>query len=1074
MLRNGDRPLFDLIIIINDRLHLDVQLGDSAVKFLTSNSITEYVRPTTSKKLEDALREASAAAVLNGKRTTRKVHPHVIITTLQKFCHVRAGDVLRDQRGVRMVALIGDEAHRSHGSSSTRHLHELLTGVSQQALEKIAYFSFTSTPNAKTLEMFGQPCPTSRNLLVPFHVYSFKSALSDGTIVDVLKNYTSVSSFAQLRAESKDTAIEGDAAQQIKQGKKAAMALVKETWGHEVIIRKKSKFIIDHFVGVATRLDTPEFRVLGMLVTKSRKHVLFYLQALREFVAALPKEKQFGIIGAFSPFDYEKKSYNESDTGVNGEYARYCSVRYGIVEALKQTSLNIRLIVVADKLQTGFDEPRLAAMYVDKQLHKSNAVQTLGRLDRSAKGKTEVFVVDFVNKPSEIYNAFSIYWGETALKYCKQRQQLEAHFQVVTERLRWVRGILEQDFETALASVLAEDDICAKAGNPLRSDDLSAFLYLCDRLQLNDSCGVKYPFVLKLRKAIFDRKKKDAESTITGLLGIAQVNFQPLTALCGSVSLNSCKDRFVIPNVAQMRKGNKDMAMTQQQVLELANSIVQPECTPIVGDNTLQEPPSPPHVSLEFAEKVWAVSDAEKQGIVSKVQEQLNSLKQREQQRKTNVEDAVADADTDECADAGTEELGQPHPAKKRRLRPKPTPENVSRALASSSPPHRQLSALLMLNANFQRREQTIKEFVREFIEKSGLDNLFGIAGRFMADSPSIEPAVPAPPHPSPSMLASQALTAVYNVARTAEAAFRDAVGPSRLARTQLVSALLSTAAASHDPSSQHLLAPACKALTAICAGNAPCCAEACAEGVVALLVAKVSELDSDLSASVLQALVVLLAEEACSAAALQLGVVSKVVPHLFSRDPRCTTNSLRVLAVLASQGGAALEYLQNDVEVRSRLTALVSASAVATSTCAELLLKLLSGQKATLPPAPLQQQAPLQPQPQHPPARSGHRSRSPSPPVAPNIASPMPAVAAVAPAPAPAPAVPVTAPTVAADAVVSSSGVPKPRRPLALLAQSRLPPVVRAVNRGVQRFQPRLPPPDEPPAASGEGGSDA
>eukprot|EP01133_Synstelium_polycarpum_P001164 gene1164-1334_t len=366
---------FDTIVIMNDRSQLDAQLGDVIVKFLEANGIKNYCRPKSAKQLQ---REISI-----GKN-------RIVITTMQKFSQLLPNNNSSKSDdfafNTNSVAIISDEAHRSHGKSTTERLHEFLVGNVKQT-SQITYFSFTCTPTPNCLEMFGVTSKGRDKL--PFYTYSMEDALKDNLVLDVISNFNSLRIKDEITFNSFQEYEEWDAdihdyEEDQVQDKKT--------------IQDKSRHILNHFVETKRQYDKPNFKSRGMVVCSV--------------------SEQFDTIAAFSPFTVDGKTVVESDVGINGKYAGYgADKNRGIVRALiDDKATKIRLLLVADKLQTGFDEPSLCMMYIDKKIKGANVVQTLSRLSRISEGKQKTAIVDFVNSERDIRHIFRVYNKSTSLR----------------------------------------------------------------------------------------------------------------------------------------------------------------------------------------------------------------------------------------------------------------------------------------------------------------------------------------------------------------------------------------------------------------------------------------------------------------------------------------------------------------------------------------------------------------------------------------------------------------------------------------------------------------------------------
>ncbi|EFA85126.1 helicase superfamily 1 and 2 domain-containing protein [Heterostelium album PN500] len=205
-------------------------------------------------------------------------------------------------------------------------------------------------------------------------------------------------------------------------------------------IQEKSIFILNHFIGMKKKYDTKAFKSRGMIVCSGRKNLLVYKKTIDSIIEKLPLAEQFDTIAAFSPFSIDGKMILESDVNVNGKYAHFgADKNRGIVKALQEDrQTKIRLLIVADKLQTGFDEPSLSMMYIDKKIKGANIVQTLSRLSRISNEKEKTAIVDFVNSESEIKQVFQIYSKSTTLNDLQGEANLISKLQVAAENIKEV------------------------------------------------------------------------------------------------------------------------------------------------------------------------------------------------------------------------------------------------------------------------------------------------------------------------------------------------------------------------------------------------------------------------------------------------------------------------------------------------------------------------------------------------------------------------------------------------------------------------------------------------------------
>ncbi len=403
-----DRPVFDTIIVITDRRVLDKQLQDTIFQFEHKQGVVEKIDQDSTQ----------LAAALNGGR-------RIIITTLQKFPFVL--DKVTGLAGKRFGVII-DEAHSSQTGESAKDLKAVLTapgaderaaleaaaradeatataeGDAEDAVARsiaargrqanLSFFAFTATPKKKTLELFGTPGPDGKP--TPFHLYAMRQAIEERFILDVLKHYVTYKLFYKLEKASREDP-EVDAG-------KAGTAIARFVSLHPYNIAQKTEVIIEHF----RRFTRHKIggRAKAMVVTRSRLHAVRYKQAFDDYI----KTKGYTDIRTLVAFsgkviDEVKAEYTEASMNGFGEKAlpdKFATDEY-------------QVLIVAEKYQTGFDEPLLHTMYVDKKLDGVKAVQTLSRLNRTCPGKDDTLVLDFVNDPEGIQASFRPFYEETAI-----------------------------------------------------------------------------------------------------------------------------------------------------------------------------------------------------------------------------------------------------------------------------------------------------------------------------------------------------------------------------------------------------------------------------------------------------------------------------------------------------------------------------------------------------------------------------------------------------------------------------------------------------------------------------------
>lgn len=389
------KPVVDSVIVVTDRVNLDKQIRDTIRQFAQVGNIVGHA---------DSSREATRLKTLiqEGKK--------VIITTVHKFPWI-LDEVGTAHKG-RKFAIIIDEAHSSHSGNMSASMNTVLGGdfdpdadaedkinalvEGRKMLKNASYFAFTATPKNKTLEMFGVAVPQADGTVkhLPFHNYSMKQAIQEGFILDVLQNYTQRKSFYKLVKTIADNP-EYDK----KKSQKRLRAYVESD---PFAIATKAGIMVEHFHDSVCRKINGKAR--AMVVTSSIERAIEYYHAICNCLEA--RNSPYKALVAFSgEKEYGGKMLTESL--VNGFPGK------DIEDVFAEG--NYRFLIVADKFQTGYDEPLLHTMYVDKILTDIKAVQTLSRLNRAREGKFDTFVLDFANESDDIQTAFSRYYRTTIL-----------------------------------------------------------------------------------------------------------------------------------------------------------------------------------------------------------------------------------------------------------------------------------------------------------------------------------------------------------------------------------------------------------------------------------------------------------------------------------------------------------------------------------------------------------------------------------------------------------------------------------------------------------------------------------
>jgi len=400
-LRKGDATVFDSIIVVTDRLLLDQQIKDTIKQFAQVSATVGHAGQSGDLR----------RLIESGKK--------IIISTVQKFPFI-LDDIGNEHRG-RRFAIIIDEAHSSQGGSTSAAMSTALSAAgaeeddetnedrinrimeARKLLPNASYFAFTATPKNKTLEIFGDPSrpgaptqPDGQTKHRPFHSYTMKQAIQEGFILDVLRYYTPVESYYRLVKK-----VEDDPEFDTKRARKKLRHYVES---HDHAIRLKAEIMVDHFHEQVLALNKVGGQARAMVVTSGVDRAIQYYHAIRDYL--LERKSPYRAIVAFSG-EHEYGEANVTEASLNG----FPSSR--IADMIQEDPY--RFLICADKFQTGYDEPLLHTMYVDKVLSGIKAVQTLSRLNRAHPQKHDVFVLDFMNHADLIQEAFSDYYRTTIL-----------------------------------------------------------------------------------------------------------------------------------------------------------------------------------------------------------------------------------------------------------------------------------------------------------------------------------------------------------------------------------------------------------------------------------------------------------------------------------------------------------------------------------------------------------------------------------------------------------------------------------------------------------------------------------
>ena len=399
--------IFDSVIVITDRKVLDQQLQDNIYQFEHTEGFIQKIDKNKSSK--DLLK-----AINDGKK--------IIITTLQKFPIIYKDIESENKR----FAIIVDEAHSSQTGNDAKKLKEglgdleevirieseleesfvsdedkMLNELAAHGTQKnLSFFAFTATPKDKTLQIFGNKQEDGK--YVPFHVYSMQQAIEEGFILDVLQNYMTYNTFYKIIKKTNEDP-EFDASKGIKE-------LIRFETLHPTNITQKTAIIIEQFLNTTSRKI--DGKAKAMVVTPSRLHAVRYVNEFKKYIKIKGLD-YVKVLVAFSGDVYDpdlNETFTEEKINVDNKGNR---IRESQLPKAFEEDYNV--LIVAEKYQTGFDQPLLHTMFVDKKLSGVKAVQTLSRLNRTCEGKTDTFILDFVNNAEDIRKSFQPYYQATVL-----------------------------------------------------------------------------------------------------------------------------------------------------------------------------------------------------------------------------------------------------------------------------------------------------------------------------------------------------------------------------------------------------------------------------------------------------------------------------------------------------------------------------------------------------------------------------------------------------------------------------------------------------------------------------------
>lgn len=408
-----DEAVFNTAIIVTDRVVLDKQLQNTVSQFEQTKGVVKKI-DGTSRQLKEAI--ASGA--------------RIIVTTIQKF----STDHLKEISGQssRKFAVIVDEAHSSQSGKAAQAMSDALTreASSSDDIEdliaeyqrqrgpqaNISFFAFTATPRNVTLERFG--IKGADGLPKPFHLYSMRQAIEEEFILDVLRNYMTYKTYSQL-----EKAIEDDPR---LSGRRGQRKVARFATLHPTAIGQKAEIIIEHFRRHV--FGSLKGQAKAMIVAQSREHALRYYFGVRSYIKEQGYDDLKAVVAFSGELIVDGESYTETDLNEFSE----TELPYRF-DGFKPDGTpypdTFQILIVAEKYQTGFDQPKLCAMYVDRKLAGLQAVQTLSRLNRTMPGKDDTYILDFQNSMEDIQEAFRPYYevtGVEALSDPNQVYELEA------------------------------------------------------------------------------------------------------------------------------------------------------------------------------------------------------------------------------------------------------------------------------------------------------------------------------------------------------------------------------------------------------------------------------------------------------------------------------------------------------------------------------------------------------------------------------------------------------------------------------------------------------------------------
>ncbi|MEV6902365.1 DEAD/DEAH box helicase family protein [Amycolatopsis sp. NPDC051372] len=437
---DANEPVFDKVIVITDRSVLDRQLQDTIYQFEHRSGVVTKISDKSEGSKSQQVSDALAG------ETTK-----ILIVTLQTFPHV-----LEKVSGLRgkKFAIVVDEAHSSQSGESSTALKKVLlrlgsddvdedgdpltaSALARGRHETLSYFAFTATPKPKTLELFGTLNPVTEKHEA-FHVYSMRQAIDEGFILDVLRNYLTYKTYWRLANANPD---DREVDERKASGQLARFAVLSPA-----SLEQRAEIIVEHFHHmVAPRL---EGRAKAMVVTRSREHAVKLFRKIEAYIDVRGYTDCGALVAFSGELEVDKNPEDKvTEPGINGFSEAALPEKFGYTRAddphaAVNPKPEYRILVVADKYQTGFDQPLLTTMYVDKKLQGVAAVQTLSRLNRThpLKSQDDLFVLDLANEAEDIRKEFKPFFESTIaaptdpnLLYAAQRAVMDFALLVESE-----------------------------------------------------------------------------------------------------------------------------------------------------------------------------------------------------------------------------------------------------------------------------------------------------------------------------------------------------------------------------------------------------------------------------------------------------------------------------------------------------------------------------------------------------------------------------------------------------------------------------------------------------------------